>query len=201
LHSSFAAAAAFHANVVDAAAIHGPLLCVQSCVLAVLCCWRVVAQVSDVQIIGTQPWPIGRYGSCELMIGCIARATSYEVLLNPQEMEDVQWYDRAELRAAVNFYSRHGPLPEIQKRSWTSVGFFIPPPFAIAHHLINAWASRDEPWFAPEPADGSEPAASTGGASDHFHQRNRLSNGGAGMLSTSGGGSSSVGPNSFGGKL
>jgi hypothetical protein len=24
------------------------------------------------------------------MIGCIARATSYEVLLNPTEMEDVQ---------------------------------------------------------------------------------------------------------------
>lgn len=48
-------------------------------------------QVSDVQIVGTQPWPIGRYGSCELMIGCVARATSYEVLLNPAEMEDVQW--------------------------------------------------------------------------------------------------------------
>lgn len=46
--------------------------------------------MSDVQIVGTQPWPIGRYGSCELMIGCIARATSYEVLLNPTEMEDVQ---------------------------------------------------------------------------------------------------------------
>jgi hypothetical protein len=51
-------------------------------------------------------------------------------------------YDRAELRAAVSFYNRPGPLPEIQKRSWSSLGFFIPPPFAIAHHLISAWASR-----------------------------------------------------------
>ena len=103
-------------------------------------------QVSDVQIVGTQPWPIGRYGSCELMIGCIARATSYEVLLNPNEMEDVQWYDRNELRAAIQLYERPGPLPEIQKRSWSSLGFFVPPPFAIAHHLISAWASREEPW-------------------------------------------------------
>ncbi|KAF8069510.1 NUDT19 [Scenedesmus sp. PABB004] len=106
-------------------------------------------QVSDVQIVGTQPWPIGRYGSCELMIGCVARATSYEVMLNPAEMEDVQWYDRAELRAAVGLYGRAGPLPEIQKRSWSSLGFFIPPPFAVAHHLIAAWAGRDEPWFTP----------------------------------------------------
>jgi hypothetical protein len=103
-------------------------------------------QVSDVQIVGTQPWPIGRYGSCELMIGCIARASSYEVLLNPAEMEDVQWYDRAELRAAIGVYERPGPLPELQKRSWSSLGFFVPPPFAVAHHLIAAWASRDEPW-------------------------------------------------------
>lgn len=51
-------------------------------------------------------------------------------------------YDRAELRAAVSFYNRPGPLPEIQKRSWSSLGFFIPPPFAVAHHLISAWASR-----------------------------------------------------------
>ena len=25
--------------------------------------------------------------------------------------------------------------------------FWIPPPEAIAHHLLHAWASRDEPWF------------------------------------------------------
>lgn len=118
-------------------------LCV-ACVPCLFIC--LFLQVSDVQIVGTQPWPIGRYGSCELMIGCIARATSYEVLLNPNEMEDVQWYDRTELRAAIALYERPGPLPEIQKRSWSSLGFFVPPPFAIAHHLISAWASRDEPW-------------------------------------------------------
>jgi NAD+ diphosphatase len=61
-------------------------------------------------------------------------------------MEDVQWYDRAELRAAIGVYERPGPLPEIQKRSWSSLGFFVPPPFAVAYHLIAAWAGRDSPW-------------------------------------------------------
>jgi hypothetical protein len=47
--------------------------------------------------VGTQPWPIGRYGSCELMIGCIAKATNYYMKPNEKEMEDAQWYDRKEL--------------------------------------------------------------------------------------------------------
>lgn len=107
-------------------------------------------QVDDVQILGTQPWPIGRYGSCELMIGCIAKARSYEVLLNSSEMEDVQWYDREELMAAVKLYEKNMPLTEIQKRSWSSLGFFVPPPFAIAHHLIKTWAGREGPWYGQQ---------------------------------------------------
>ncbi|GBF95754.1 NADH pyrophosphatase [Raphidocelis subcapitata] len=97
--------------------------------------------VSDVAILGTQPWPT----SCELMIGCVARATSYEVLLNASEMEDVQWYDRAELAAAVQAYDSHLPLQEIQRRTWKDLGFFVPPPFAIAHHLMRAWALSPRP--------------------------------------------------------
>lgn len=130
------------------------------------------------------------------MIGCVARATSYEVLLNPAEMEDVQWYDRAELRAAVNLYSRPGPIPEIQKRSWSSLGFFIPPPFAVANHLISAWASREDPWFTAEDDNasvGGAPAAAQGsngrvdgegGGQVQQQQQERVSggiNGAAGM--------------------
>ena len=76
------------------------------------------------------------------MIGCVAKAQSYEVLLNTSEMEDVQWYDRAELAAAVRWYDSSIPLQEAQKRSWANLGFFVPPPFAIAHHLMRAWALR-----------------------------------------------------------
>jgi hypothetical protein len=77
------------------------------------------------------------------MIGCVAKAQSYEVLLNASEMEDVQWYDRAELAAAVRWYDGSLPLQEAQKRAWAQLGFWIPPPFAIAHHIIRAWALRD----------------------------------------------------------
>ena len=77
------------------------------------------------------------------MIGCVAKAQSYEVLLNTSEMEDVQWYDRAELAAAVRWYDSHLPLQETQKRAWAQLGFWVPPPFAIAHHIIRAWALRD----------------------------------------------------------
>ena len=31
-------------------------------------------ELAQVQLLRSQPWPIGRAGSCELMLGCIARA-------------------------------------------------------------------------------------------------------------------------------
>ncbi|KAL6756727.1 NUDIX hydrolase domain-like protein [Haematococcus lacustris] len=106
--------------------------------------------VSEVQIVGTQPWPIGRYGSSELMLGCVAKARSYEILVNPSEMEDVQWFERAELRAAVELYQTAGDstLADLQQASLEKLGFFVPPPFAIAHHLIRIWAECKQPWFA-----------------------------------------------------
>jgi hypothetical protein len=39
---------------------------------------------TQVHILGTQPWPIGRAGTCELMLGCIAKAKSYEVRGKPK---------------------------------------------------------------------------------------------------------------------
>lgn len=96
------------------------------------------------------------------MIGCIAKAQSYEVLLNTAEMEDVQWYDRAELAAAVRAYDGGLSLQEVQKRSWSQLGFFVPPPFAIAHHLMRAWALQDQPWFS-DPNGAAHGSAASGG--------------------------------------
>ena len=42
--------------------------------------------VDEVRVVGSQPWPIGRYGSCELMLGCIAKARSYEIFVNTREV-------------------------------------------------------------------------------------------------------------------
>ena len=41
---------------------------------------------------------------------------------------------------------------EMQAEAMERAGFFIPPPLAIAHHLIREWALHDGPWFpAPLP--------------------------------------------------
>lgn len=47
-------------------------------------------EVGDVAILGSQPWPIGRGGSCELMIGCIAQAKTDIVHQDEDEMDDVR---------------------------------------------------------------------------------------------------------------
>ncbi|MEW5305625.1 MAG: hypothetical protein WDW36_008155 [Sanguina aurantia] len=119
--------------------------------------------VDEVRVIGSQPWPIGRAGSCELMLGCMAKARSYEIFVNQAEMEDVQWYDKEELRAAVRLYEEcqaESSVAELQRSAMESLGFFIPPPLAIAHHLIRAWAMHDGPWFPSQtPATTTASAA------------------------------------------
>lgn len=47
-------------------------------------------RVGEVSIVGSQPWPIGRGGSCELMIGCIGKAVSEELKMDRDEMDDVR---------------------------------------------------------------------------------------------------------------
>ncbi|GFR52546.1 hypothetical protein Agub_g15121 [Astrephomene gubernaculifera] len=124
--------------------------------------------VASVAVVGSQPWPIGRYGGCELMLGCMAKARSYEVLVNMEEMEDVQWYDKEELRAAVQMYDNATSavdgdgvadvpmsVAQLQENSLEQLGFFIPPPLAIAHHLIRTWALHEGPWFPAGPGQPS----------------------------------------------
>ena len=43
----------------------------------------------------------GRGGTCELMIGCIAKATSNTLHIDENEMDDVRWVSRDQLRKAV----------------------------------------------------------------------------------------------------
>lgn len=51
--------------------------------------------VSDVAYFGSQPWPLPR----SLMIGCIATATSTEVSVDGEEIEDARWFTREQMRA------------------------------------------------------------------------------------------------------
>lgn len=76
---------------------------------------------TDVNYYMTQPWP---YPS-SLMIGCTARATNEEVVVDRSELEDARWFDRQE--ATLMIKREH---PE---------GLAGPHPFAIAHHLLGRW--------------------------------------------------------------
>lgn len=46
-------------------------------------------KVGKVEIISSQPWPIGRGGGCELMIGCLGYATTTEVTIQDPEVKGI----------------------------------------------------------------------------------------------------------------
>jgi NAD+ diphosphatase len=76
---------------------------------------------TDVNYYMTQPWP---YPS-SLMIGCTARATNEDIIVDHSELEDARWFDR---REATLMIKRQHPD-----------GLAGPHPFAIAHHLLGRW--------------------------------------------------------------
>jgi len=71
----------------------------------------------------TQPWPF----PSSLMIGCFAEALSKELHVDENELAEARWLDRATARAIIE-----GAKIE---------GLWLPPPVAIAHHLIRKWAT------------------------------------------------------------
>ena len=79
-------------------------------------------QVKNVRYLFSQPWPFPH----TLMIGCEATAATTKIIRDEEEMEDVQWFDRQEVRLA---------LEERNPR------LILPGPIAIAHHLIKRWAT------------------------------------------------------------
>ena len=79
-------------------------------------------QCGPVRYLASQPWPFP--GS--LMIGCAARATSTEVQIDKNELEDARWFDRDEVRQMLD-----GNHPDQLK---------MPQPHAIASTLIRAFA-------------------------------------------------------------
>lgn len=75
-----------------------------------------------VAYLGSQPWPF----PMNLMIGCLARATSDDLAIDRKELEEARWFSREEAIALLD--GRH---PD---------GLTAPQPLAIAHWLLRAWA-------------------------------------------------------------
>jgi NAD+ diphosphatase len=79
-------------------------------------------KVSEVTYHAAQPWPF----PSSLMIGCFARAESRDVKVDENELAEVRWIERGVARKALEGNN----VP----------GLRLPPPIAIAYHLIKAWA-------------------------------------------------------------
>jgi NAD+ diphosphatase len=69
----------------------------------------------------SQPWPF----PYSLMIGCFGEALNQDINPDLAELEDCRWFARGEVLSMLD-------------RSHQSL--LTPPPGAIAHHLIRAWA-------------------------------------------------------------
>jgi NAD+ diphosphatase len=83
-------------------------------------------EVADIRYVASQPWPFPG----QLMIACIARAVSTEVILDTNELEDAIWVDRAGVAAAL---AGEADAP-----------FGAPPAYAIANTLMKHWIGSTE---------------------------------------------------------
>jgi len=82
-------------------------------------------QVGRVQFLGSQPWPY----PAQIMLGFYAEALNEDIRIDKNELEDAKWYTKEEV------------LKSLSRAGWgDSIEFHIPPPIAIAHHLIKNWA-------------------------------------------------------------
>ena len=82
--------------------------------------------IARVRYLASQPWPF----PASLMIGCIARCDRRGADIDNNELEDARWFTAT--RSAPCWSRRH---PD---------GLTLPPPIAIAHNLMRAWAVDGE---------------------------------------------------------
>jgi NAD+ diphosphatase len=82
-------------------------------------------KTGNVTYYTTQPWPF----PSSLMIGCFAEAESREIHVDGNEIAEAIWIERNTARALL--------------AGERVTDYFIPPPIAIAHHLIKHWAEQD----------------------------------------------------------
>ena len=97
---------------------------------------------SDVTLVGSQPWPLGRGGNCELMIACFARSHGNESIeIDKKEMAECRWVGREQLRKAMEYSTTSASpfSPEYDPAKRKAEDFVVPPPYTIAHSLMKLW--------------------------------------------------------------
>jgi len=82
-------------------------------------------EVDNARYMASQPWPFPR----SIMLGFEARATSSDIKLNKDELEDAQWFTRDDLKT----FGRWGD---------NNYRYQLPRGDSIASYLINHWLNR-----------------------------------------------------------
>ena len=77
--------------------------------------------VDRVRYVASQPWP---FPHAQLMLACVAEAADDAITLDADELEDAIWVSRDEVRRVL---------------SGEPGAFLPPPPYAIAHTLLERW--------------------------------------------------------------
>lgn len=91
--------------------------------------------IAEVRYATSQPWPF----PASLMIGCVARAVTTEITLDPVELEDALWATRDEIAEALA--GRHPRIAPARRG-------------ALAQLLLRAWVEGAVPGFAPRQGAG-----------------------------------------------
>ena len=81
-------------------------------------------RVKNVTYFTTQPWPF----PSSLMIGCYAEAEGRDITIDPNEIAEAFWLEKDRARRLL--------------AADTTDTIRMPPPVAIAHHLIRNWAEK-----------------------------------------------------------
>jgi NAD+ diphosphatase len=85
-------------------------------------------KVGRVKYLAAQPWPF----PSTLMMGFLAEGISEEITIDPEELAEARWFERAEVRAMV---------ARAASGEDDATQLSLPQPIAIAHHLCRRWAN------------------------------------------------------------
>lgn len=81
-------------------------------------------EIGEVEFQGSQPWPFAH----SLMIGCMARAKSDKIAINPNEVSDARWFSRDDVTSMVNHTHAEG--------------LWVPGQHSMAHMLIQHYLAE-----------------------------------------------------------
>ncbi len=83
---------------------------------------------NEFKILGSQPWPF----PAQLMIGLHAKASTSDIKIDPDELEDARWFSKDEARQLLSKTGLEA----------NGIQLFGPRKVAIAYFLLNAWLEK-----------------------------------------------------------